>query len=72
MRRFRRRHLAESLVKTPIRTQRQMVSQIYSPALVVRIFPGPPVTFSLSYARICYQVTGQRQWIVVPGLELLD
>jgi hypothetical protein len=72
MRRLRRRHVAATLVKAPISVQRRTVSQIYSPPLVVRIFPGPPVTISLAYARIRYQVTGQRQWIVAPGLELLD
>lgn len=72
MRRLRRRHVATTLVKAPIRAQRRMVSQIYNPPLVVRIYPGPPVTFSLAYARIRYQVTRQRQWIVAPGLELPD
>ncbi len=70
MRRWRRRHVEATLVSAPIRAQRQMVSQIYSPALVVRTFPGPPVTISLAYARIRYQVVGQRQWIVAPSLEL--
>jgi hypothetical protein len=72
MRRLRRRHVAATFVRAPFRARQQMVSQIYSPALVVRIFPGPPVTFSLAYARIRYQVMGQRQWIVAPSLELPD
>jgi len=69
MRRLRRRNLAKSFVKAPIRAQWQMVSQIFSPTLVVRIFPGPPVTSSLVYARVRYELTGQRQWIVPPILE---
>ena len=72
MRRLRRRHVAATFIKSPIRAQRRMVSQIYSPPLVVRIFPGPAVTLSFAYARIRYQVTGLRQWIVAPSLQLPD
>ena len=72
MRRMRPRHLERSLVRTTLGARQQLMSQIYRPALVVRIFPGPPVNFSLVYARIRYQVTGQRQRIVAPSLELPD
>lgn len=48
------------------------MSQIYRPALVVCIFPGPSVISPLIYARVRYELTGLRQWIVAPTLELPD
>jgi hypothetical protein len=39
---------------------------------LVRIVPGPAGASPLVLARIRYELTGQRQWIVAPTLELLD
>ncbi len=50
----------------------QMLDALYGCTLPVRIVPGPPVVSPMVYARIWYELTGQRQWIVAPGLELLD
>ena len=72
MRRVRRRRVATTLIKAPICAQRRVVSQIYSPPLVVRIVPGPPMTSPLVYARTWCEWIGQRQWLVAPTLELLD
>ena len=72
MGRMRPRHLEQSLVSTTLGARQQLMSQIYRPALVVRIFPGPPVTSPLVYARVRYELTGRRQWIVAHTLELPD
>lgn len=50
----------------------QMLDALYGCTLAVRIFPGPPVVSPIVYARTWYELTGQRQWIVAPTLELLD
>jgi hypothetical protein len=58
--------------KTPRLEQQMLIEWMHERPLVVRIHPDPPVTSSLAYARIRYELTGQRQWIVAPTLELLD
>jgi hypothetical protein len=49
-----------------------MMSQMCSATLAVRNFPCPPVISPTVYARIWYELTGQRQWLVAPSLELPD
>lgn len=72
MSRFRRRHMAASLLKTPHVEQQQLLDRVRGRTLAVRIFPGPPVSSPIVYARVWYELTGQRQWFVAPTLEPLS
>ena len=72
MRRLRRRHLAATQARAPLGARQLMMSQMCSATLAVRNFPCPPVISPTVYARIWYEWTGRRQWIVAPSLELLD
>lgn len=69
MRRLRRRDLATTLVSAPPAARQQLFSQIFNPPVNIRVIPGPLVTSPVVYARIRYQVTRQRQWIVAPTLK---
>jgi hypothetical protein len=50
----------------------QMLNALHDCTLAVRIVPGPPIISPLVYARIRYEMTGQRQWIVATTVELLN
>jgi hypothetical protein len=48
------------------------VDRMLGAPLLVRIVPDPPGASPLALARIRYHLTGLRQWIVAPTLELLN
>ena len=66
-------HLAVAdLFVAPESEAQQMLDALHGCTLAVRIVPGPPVVPLIVYARIWYEWTGQRQWLVAPTLKLLD
>jgi len=66
-------HLALAvLLMPPGNETQQMLDALHDCTLAARIVPGPPVVSPLVYAHIRYQLTGQRQWIVAPTVQLLN
>jgi len=61
-----------ALLMAPGSETQQMLAALQARAVALRIVPGPPVMSHIVYARTWYELTGQRQWIVTPILELLD
>jgi hypothetical protein len=57
------------LIVAPGSEAQQMLDALHGCTSAMRIVPGPPVVSLIAYARIWYEWTGQRQWIVAPTLE---
>lgn len=61
-----------ALLMAPGSEPQQILTALQGRAWAVRIVPGPPVISPIVYARVWYELTGRRQWVVTPTLELLD
>ena len=49
--------------------QRFLVDRVWGTVILARVWPGPPVTPQVVFARLRYARTGRRQWVIAPGLD---
>lgn len=68
MTRATQRDMLIELLKLDPSEKPLLLARMRGVVLGARIFPGPTPTPAFVYARVRYEQTGRRQWIIAPGL----